>query len=265
MGQARNWSEEDMFYLEEGWGSTPIPRLAFYLGRTEEAVIQKAYRMGLGRFLDSGDYITLNQLMKAIGIEKGIDTYKMTSWVKNRGLPVKRKKIRTDYFYIISIDAFWKWAENNLDILDFSKFEVGILGKEPEWVEQKRKHDIERSRKYIKTPWTKTEDEQLKHLLKKQKYTLHELAQKLRRTTGAIQVRVVELGIKDRPIRADNHVRWTDQEKEQMKELIMSGYGYELMAEKIGRSGKALRGYVWRTYGTERLDKVREILKAKSA
>ena len=94
---------------------------------------------------------------------------------------------------------------------------------------------------------------------------MHELAQKLRRTTGAIQVRVVELGIKDRPIRADNHVRWTDQEKEQMKELIMSGYGYELMAEKIGRSGKALRGYVWRTYGTERLDKVREILKAKSA
>lgn len=149
-------------------------------------------------------------------------------------------------------------------MLDFSKFEAGILGKEPEWVKQKRQHDIERSQKYIKTPWTKTEDEQLKYLLKKQKYTWHELSQKLRRTAGAIQVRVIELGIKDRPIRADNHVRWTEKEKEQMKELIMLGYGYELMSEKIGKSGKALRGYVGRTYGTERLDKVREILKAKS-
>ena len=263
MGQARTWTEEDKFYLEEKWGSTPIPQLALDLDRTENAVIQKAYRMGLGPFLDSGNYITLNQLMKAIGIEKGVDSYKKISWVKNRDFPVRRKKIRTDYFYTISIDAFWKWAEKNLDILDFSKFEAGTLGKEPEWAKQKRKHDIERNRKYIKTPWTKTEDEQLRYLLKKQKYTWHELSQKLRRTTGAIQVRITELGIKDRPVNADKHVRWTDREKEMVTELILSGYGYELMAEKIGKSNKALRGYVGRTYETERLDKVRAILKTK--
>lgn len=98
MGQARPWTEEDKFYLEEKWGSVPIPQLASYLGRTELAIMQKAYRMELGPFLDSDDYITLNQLMKAIGIEKGLDTYKMTSWVKNRRLPVKRRKVRTNYF-----------------------------------------------------------------------------------------------------------------------------------------------------------------------
>ena len=260
MGQARTWTEEDRFYLEEKWGSTPIPQLALDLDRTENAVMQKAYRMGLGPFLDSGNYITLNQLMKAIGIEKGVDSYKKISWIKNRGLPVRRKKIRTDYFYIISIEAFWKWAEKNLDILDFSKFEAGTLGKEPEWVKQKRQHDIERNRKYIKTPWTKTEDEQLRYLLKKQKYTWHELAQKLRRTTGAIQVRVLELGIKDRPVKADNHIKWTAEEKKNVVEMIKKGYGYELIAEEIGKSSKAVRGYCGRIYGTERLDKVRSML-----
>ena len=37
----------------------------------------------------------------------------------------------------------------------------------------------------------------------------------------------------------------------------MSGYDYDLISEHINRSSKAIRGLVYRSYGTENLDKVR--------
>jgi hypothetical protein len=40
--------------------------------------------------------------------------------------------------------------------------------------------------------------------------------------------------------------------------MVDSGYSYELIAEKIGKSSKALRGRVYSFYRTENLDKARE-------
>ena len=43
-------------------------------------------------------------------------------------------------------------------------------------------------------------------------------------------------------------------------EMIKNGYSYELISEKISKSVKAIRGRVYNTYLTERLDKVRAII-----
>lgn len=99
-------------------------------------------------------------------------------------------------------------------------------------------------------------------LLSKQIYTYHELSKKMRRTTGAIQRRVCDLKIMDRPVKADNHVCWTNDEFAKLGDLIKLGYGYELIAEKIGKSSKACRGRVYAMYLTENLDKVRKIMGA---
>ena len=55
-------------------------------------------------------------------------------------------------------------------------------------------------------PWTKEEDTELKRLVIQQKYTYDQISKMMNRTCGAIQRRLCDLGIKDRPIKADNHI-----------------------------------------------------------
>ena len=97
-------------------------------------------------------------------------------------------------------------------------------------------------------------------LLSKYKYSYKELSLKLQRTEGAIQRRICDLGIKERPVKADNHIKWTESEYMMLGEMIKNGYSYELISEKISKSVKAIRGRVYNTYLTERLDKVRAII-----
>ncbi|MBR5596508.1 MAG: hypothetical protein IKW30_03780 [Lachnospiraceae bacterium] len=259
MRQGKNWTKEEEDYLAEKWGTVSVGAIAKALGRSENAIIVRKYRLGLGSFLESGEYVSWNQLLQALGITGGTG-YKQISWVRNRDFPIHTKRIHNNSFKIVYLEEWWKWAEKNRDLLDFSRFEENVLGVEPEWVKDKRKHDVEKARKYITTPWTKSEDEKLRRLVAKQQYSYDDLSKMLRRTNGAICRRLSDLEIKDRPIKADNHIRWTDDEFIKLGELIKAGYGYDLIAEIIGKSSKAIRGRVYQMYLTENLDKVRLII-----
>lgn len=259
MGLNRNWTKQEEEYLAEKWGTLSVETIAKNLGRTENAVVVRKCRLGLGAFLENGDYVTWNQLQHAIG-SGNCCSYKMTSWVKKRGFPIHTKRVNNNSFKVVYLDEWWIWAEKNRDILDFSEFEENLLGMEPDWVKEKRKHDIEKSRKYTKIPWTKVEDDKLRFLVAKQKYSYDELSKMLRRTNGAIQRRLCDLGINERPVKADNHTKWTEHDFKLLGELIKSGYGYDLIAEEIGKSSKACRGRVYQMYLTENLDKVRELI-----
>lgn len=259
MGQARNWTKQEEEYLIEKWGTVSVKTIAKKLNRSENAIVVRKNRLGLGAFLENGEYITWNQLSLALG-KGNVDSYKMTSWVKNREFPVHTKRVNANTYKVVYLEEWWKWAEKNRDLLDFSDFEENILGEEPDWAKEKRRHDVEKKQKYIKTPWTKTEDEKLKHLVAKQQYSYDELSKILRRTNGAIQRRLCNLNIKDRPVKADNHTRWIETDFLYLGELIKAGYGYDLIAERIGKSSKACRGRVYQMYLTENLDKVRQIM-----
>ena len=259
MGIGRTWTLQEERYLQENWGTLSVETLAKNLERSENAVIVRKCKLGLGAFLDNGDYVTWNQLMRAIGY-RNANSYQLISWVEKRGCPVHTKRVNNNSFKIILLDEWWIWAEENRDLLDFSKFEENVLGMEPEWVKKQRRHDIEKNRKYIKTPWTRAEDDKLRRLVEKQKYTYDELSKMLRRTNGAIQRRCCDLGLSGRPVKADNHTLWTQQDFLKLGELIKAGYGYDLIAEEIGKSSKACRGRVYQMYLTENLDKVRVIM-----
>lgn len=256
MGKARNWNDEDKDYLSDNWGTVSMPTLMTKLNRNKNSILIMVQRLDLGAFLDSGDYITFNQLLLALGYTGGTG-YLTKSWINDRGFPVKYKRVNENRFMVVFIDDFWKWAEKNQELLEFSKFEENALGKEPQWAKDKRKRDF-RYKQQIKTiPWTPTEDERLKRFLKQQKYGYHELTKIFGRTSGAIQRRCCDLKISDRPVKADNHVEWTDNNLEQLGSMIKSGYRYQAIADIIGRSDKAIRGLVFRYYLTENLDKVR--------
>ena len=72
MGCKPNWTREEIEYLSENWGSKAIPKIAGELDRSVNAVKLKAQKLCLGAWLDAGDYVSLNQLMKALGRDYGL-------------------------------------------------------------------------------------------------------------------------------------------------------------------------------------------------
>jgi len=260
----RRWSEEEIQYLQENWGSVSVKHICKKLDRTEASIHVMQKKMKLGAFLDGGEYITLNKLLTAVTGTETAYSYKTISWVKNRGLPVHIKRISEKRVKVVYIDEFWRWAENNRSFIDFSKMEPLALGKEPEWVKEQRRKDFQAFAIQRKDPWTPNEDDRLRLLLKQHKYGYAELSDMLHRSAGAIQRRCTDLKIKERPVKADNHSQestWTDADYEILADGIRSGDSYTMIGKALGKSEKAIRGKVYAKYLTENADKVRSMLR----
>lgn len=254
----KTWTADEIDYLVSAWGNVNMSTITKHLDRSECAIRLKAGKLNLGPFLTNGyRYITISSLYKLIRANSSIAYFK-TSWIKNRNLPTHNiSRSKKTNFTVVYIDEFWMWAEKNQYFLDFSKLERYQLGPEPDWVNQKRESDILRNRFIKATPWTNREDNLLKELLVKQKYGYKELSQILCRSEGAIQRRINDLNIKYRPVKADNHNKWSDEEYAILSNMIKNGSKYEQISDVIGRSAKAIKGRVFDKYLTENLDKVR--------
>ena len=231
------WKPEEIVYLEDAWDHTPIPAIAKKLGRSVDAVKEKAIKLGLGRHLHAGTMITFNQFCIAIG--KGPMKREMLEWFRKLGLPIHQKRTYTRSYPMVDIDEFWKWAADHKDKLDFSRIEPGTFGKEPAWVKEARRIDTACMIK--KTPWTKSDDRRLAQLLGEYRYTYDDLSRILQRTEGAIKRRIYDLALPQRPMRREIRP-WTDEEVRQLVDMRVTGYGYEAIAEKLGRSALAVRG-----------------------
>lgn len=259
MQHHKKWTEEDDAYLREQWGYTSIGTIAKNLGRTEDAVRVRKTKLRLGPFLDSGDYITVNQLYKCLR-GRTFSTYQIKSWIEDRGLPVKKKLVGNSRWTIIYLDDFWEWAEKNRSFIDFTKLEPNILGHEPSWVDIQRKKDFYAFSLQRKDPWTKPEDERLIYLLGLHKYGYKEMSEMLHRSAGAIQRRCLDLNLKARPVKAQNHgaqAEWKPWMLDALADEIRNGSSYAEIGSIIGKSEKAVRGKIYNTYLTEVADKVR--------
>lgn len=258
----RNWKAEDLNYLRDNWGRVSIGYLARKLDRTEAAILNKVQQLGLGRFLDNGEYVTLNQLMEAVTGTKE-HSYQLKSWVENRGMPIHYRLVKENRVRVVYIDEFWEWAKEHRSFIDFSKMEPLALGAEPDWVAEQRKKDFQAFSLQRKDPWTPDEDSYLIYLLKQHKYGYAELSEKLRRSAGAIQRRCSDLGIKERPVKADNHSKeamWTEEDFRILADGIRHGDSYMQIGRLLGKSEKAIRGKVYFVYLTESADKVRAMM-----
>lgn len=259
MGKQRNWTKEELDYLQDNWGDVSVKYISTHLNRSLNAINCMKNRIGLGAFLDASEYVTFNQLLLSLGLTGG-SGYFMTSWVKNRNFPIKYKKVVDCRFKIVYLQDFWKWAEKNRTSIDWSKVELNSLGEEPSWVKKQREEAYQRKMKVKTTDWTKAEDKYLHDLLKQFKYYCSDLSKKLQRSEGAIQRRILDLGLKERPLKADNHIKWTDEEYQLLGVMIKQRLSYETMSERIGKSVKAIRGRVYAMYLTENIDKAAAII-----
>lgn len=193
----KTWTPEELQYLEDHWGTVSIPGIAKKLGRTVNAIKVRVARMGLGGMLNSGDYVTFNQLMRELTDNSQSYSYQMKSWVKNRGMPIHTKRVNACSFRVVYLEEFWEWAEQHRSFINFSKLEPLALGKEPDWVVEQRRKDYQSFALQRKDPWSPDEDNNLIRLLKQQKYGYAELSELLRRSEGAIVRRCRDLGLKE--------------------------------------------------------------------
>ena len=238
----KKWTEEEIKFLEDKWGMVSVKGIAKTLGRSFEAVKLKAQRLGLmdPRFCYDG--ITLNQLAQAINTD-----YRMVKgWVDLYGLPAKKKIfVKEARVYVVKYDEFWNWAEANKQMIDFSRIEKNILGPEPAWVEDKRNADIIKSRKIKKSnndAWSEEEDNILKGMLNAYCYTYPEIANRVKRSEGAVKRRIRDLGLKARPVRQNNHVKYTNDEVQLIESLLTKGHCLEDIASRINKSALGVRG-----------------------
>lgn len=263
MGQARNWTEAELDRLREEWGMYSVGTLAKRLNRSYNAVVERASRLGLGAHLRSSDLISINVLLQELGMSKNGSGY---SWnvdkLKNAGLPIHMQKVKNCSFRMVDIEEFWTFAEKNRHLFDFSRLEENALGAEPAWVKAKRAEDYSRACmvKPYNTKWTETEEKELLRLLRTYRYTYAEIASRLHRSEGAIVRRMQDLGIKERPLKADNHVQWTQEELQTVARMIKAGSSYENMSAVLGKSAKAIRGRVFNMYLSENLNKVSKLI-----
>lgn len=236
----KSWSQEEIDYLEDSWGQMSVPTIAKKLSRSENAILIKSQRLSLGNYRDSCEYISFSKLLEILGKRMSY------SWVKEKwfkkDFPKRTMKVKNKSFLCVKIDEFWDWASKNKGEVNFALLEENVLGKEPDWVKQKRKLDYVAC-KYKKSKWTKYEDERLTQLLDLYKYGYREISEILQRTEGAIKRRVCTLGLKQRPLKAYNHNKWKAHEVSKLVQMVQKGSPFEAIAEKIeGRSVLAIKG-----------------------
>lgn len=236
MGRQKNWSTEEVDYLQEAWGKTSLKTICKNLKRTQNAVVLKASRLKLGAFKDGNGVMTLCQLTSALGYTGSY------SWIKQKllkyGLPIIKQKIRTKIVLKVDVEKFWKWAESNKHVINWSKVEKNILGVEPKWVDERRKIDFYNKENYNK-PWTNNEDSQLKAYVEKG-LTYIEISKKLNRTSEAVRRRIYEFYLNS-PKR-ESVKPWTDEDAELAMKLREQGYSYRSIAERLNRSQGSVRG-----------------------
>lgn len=239
----KKWTEAEEAYLSDNWGSVSIKTICKNLGRSENAVIVRAQRLGCGAFLDAGIYITLNQLMVELYGENRGYQYGRDRLIQKYGLPVKDRRVNRCKFKVIDIEEFWKWAEKNKSILDFSKMQPHCFGAEPDWVKVKRENDIKLSWQQVphNTPWSTSDDQKLRRMLKKQRFTYTDIAKELRRSEGAVKRRIADLQIQERPVRKKSKA-WTEEEVDRLLDMMDKGFTYPQIADALDRSALAVRG-----------------------
>lgn len=254
---AKPWTQEEITFLENSWGTKTLPMLSKQLNRSITAIKRKATRLQLGPWLTSGDYITLNQLWKTLGLGNG-NFGRTISWIDKRNFPVKYKNCNRKNTRVVYIEDFWIWAKDNLDIVNLAGLEPLALGEEPDWVEDKRNQDKMKNLTVQNSNWTTYEDNKLIDMLKTYRYTTRQIASDLHRTEQAVIQRIKNLKLKYRPVPEDRHNKWTLEEEQLLMDNVRNLENYlELSKLLPNRSERAIKSKLYSLYGTQTLHKIK--------
>lgn len=177
------WTAEDIEHLKEKYGKVNTEYIAKTLGRTTQAVRQKAQAMfkNMTIYEIQANY-SLKDLGQALGRERSSI---MRSWIKQYDMPVIKMVSKSGVIlnYIIELDNFWEWLKNNKEnvTIEMDKVDLTVLDFYPDWFLS----DVENKNNYQKInrkKWSKNEVETLHRLYYKENVAIKEIALLLNRT-----------------------------------------------------------------------------------
>jgi hypothetical protein len=176
----RNWTIEEVNYLQDSVGHIQVLTIAQNLNRSEQSVQLKMKRLGIANTKAQFGLITVGELSNLLKIERNI----VCGWIRNHGLNCVLKTTRSSrkFWFVNPID-FWSWAEQNKHKIDFSKVEPHSIPPEPEWLKVERAKPKEES---VYKSWTTQEVKDLLHLISLGK-SYEDVAKKLSRTTTSVE------------------------------------------------------------------------------
>lgn len=244
MNNRRHWTKEEEIFLEDKWGVVAIDGIARILKRTVSSVKNKSQRIGLGDPLTHIDGITISQLSQVLNKHYGT----LKNWIEKYDFPVRRKRVTLEKRVLyVDYNDFWKWAYENKQMLDFARLERLSLGPEPDWVEVKRKADeirlLHRPQPH-NTAWSNNDDNKLKWMLERNRYTYPEISDELKRSEGAIKSRIRDLKLNMKPVRLNNHNGYSAEEVKKIKKMVSKGFCFTEIAKRLdnNRSASGVRG-----------------------
>ncbi len=135
----RRWTSDEEMLLSDLWGNEPIEKIAKKLNRTESAIINRVFILGLGSQIDNNyEGLKIQDIADIFGINR---ITILTSWVA-LGLKLEfRKRSNNSIYSFVSISNLYEFLKANQNIWDSRTLEENIFGKEPEWLKEKRKTD----------------------------------------------------------------------------------------------------------------------------
>ena len=122
-----------------------------------------------------------------------VDVHTIYNWIQNNRLPYKMTRARTRNFIGIDVLAFWKWAEQNKELLNFSKIPRNTLIPEPDWVKKQKRYDYSNRPKHENKKWTEEEDARLWYMFYEEGRTQQEIGQLIGRSRHGVQRRLNRL------------------------------------------------------------------------
>ena len=125
----REWTEWEVRYLEKKYVGQPVERTAKKLNRTINSVKRKAAKLDLNHYTN---FLSAKVVAKCFNV----DTKVVLRWINKFNLPCKKVVCSNQTRYLIDGNMFWKWAENNKDIINWSKYEKQSLLPEPDWLKE---------------------------------------------------------------------------------------------------------------------------------
>ncbi|WP_456275214.1 DNA-binding protein [Bacillus sp. AK128] len=178
----RNWSVEEIAFLEDYVGKIKIQTIAQKLNRSEQSVILKMNRLGLSNTKEQFGQLTIGELSRLLNIERKT----VCGWVNNYGLKSTQKTTRsTKKFWFVDPKDFWKWAEQHKHKIDFTKIEAHSIPPEPDWVKEER-GKLSKNEQQTYKSWTVQEERELRHLIA-MGTSFKEAAKTLNRTNSSVE------------------------------------------------------------------------------
>ncbi len=177
------WSTEDIEHLKEKYGKVNTEYIAKTLGRTTQAVKQKAQAIfkNMNIYEIQANY-SIKDLSKALGRERSRIT---KSWVKQYDMPVIKMVSKSGVVlnYIVELDNFWEWLKKNKEnvTIEMDRVDLAVLDFYPDWF----LNDVKNKNNYQKInrrKWSEEEVETLYKMYFEDKVSINEIALKLNRS-----------------------------------------------------------------------------------